>query len=76
MPIEGMLKDCFLNDLEKVKAMSGRSRWRCLRKKQIYEWDSLHFHIEVYNDRGRHLGVLDQKGTSISDAVNGRRINV
>jgi hypothetical protein len=30
----------------------------------------------VFNQRGRHLGVLDPRGRPIKDAVKGRRINV
>lgn len=44
---------------------------------RYYEWDSLHGHIEVYNKRGGHLGVLDGvTGQLIGDPVPGRRIDV
>jgi len=36
----------------------------------------MHGEIEVFNRRGRHIGVLDPLGRPIKDAVKGRRIDV
>lgn len=67
---------CFLDGLEKFP---GRvpARWRSRDGSRLYEWDHLHGHIEVYNRRGLHLGVLDAvTGERIGLAVRGRRISV
>jgi hypothetical protein len=43
----------------------------------LYTWDEVHGEIEVYNARGKHLGVLDPiTGALIKDAVPGRRVDV
>lgn len=45
--------------------------------KRIYTWDGLHGEIEVFNNRGRHLGVLEPvNGMLIKPAQKGRKINV
>jgi hypothetical protein len=50
-------------------------RWR--ESNRIYEWDSLHGELEVYNRRGKHLGSADPRtGAMIKPAVPGRTINV
>ena len=67
----------YLDTLESCGARNGHKRWRNARGDRYYEWDALHGHIEVYNKRGRHLGVLDAKtGVRIADEVKGRRIDV
>jgi len=44
---------------------------------QDYTWDSLHGEIEVFNKRGKHIGVVDAvSGELIKDAVKGRSIDV
>jgi hypothetical protein len=40
-------------------------------------WDGLHGEVEVYNRRGKHLGVADAiSGELIKPAINGRCIDV
>lgn len=52
-------------------------RWRSSDGDRLWEWDSLHGHIEGYNRRGRHIGVFDPRtGERIGEAVKGRRIDV
>jgi len=35
----------------------------------IYEWDSLHGTLEMYNHKGRHLGEFDhESGKQLKDA--------
>jgi hypothetical protein len=66
-----------VDDLEYLGQPTGRRRYRDREVKRIYEWDSLHGEWEVYNTRGRHLGVADAvTGELIKDAVRGRRIDV
>ncbi len=36
----------------------------------------MHGEIEVYNRRGKHLGVLNPAGVMISEAIPGRTIDV
>ncbi|MGU3497726.1 colicin E3/pyocin S6 family cytotoxin [Mycobacterium sp. C31M] len=55
----------------------GESRWRDTSDQRIYTYDRRHGHVEVYNKRGNHLGVLDVvTGEKIGDAVKGRKIDV
>ncbi|MBI2385006.1 MAG: hypothetical protein HYV14_03220 [Elusimicrobia bacterium] len=50
-------------------------RGRGAEKGRIYEWDSQHGELEVYDRRGRHIGVRDPNtGTWIKSAVPGRTI--
>lgn len=59
--------------------LTGRvpARWRSADGERLWEWDSLHGHIEGYNRRGRHVGVFDAvTGQRIAEAVKGRRIDV
>lgn len=45
--------------------------------KQYYEWDYTHNDIEVYNNRGQHLGSMDPTtGEMYKDAVPGRIIKL
>nr|WP_243647943.1 colicin E3/pyocin S6 family cytotoxin [Cricetibacter osteomyelitidis] len=37
-----------------------RARWKD-KDGRIYEWDSQHGALEVYNKRGKHLGEFDYK---------------
>lgn len=71
---------CFLDDspdVERLGAHSGRLRWRSLERKQIYEWDSTHGEIEVYNLRGFHLGAAEPVDCVLmKPPVKGRRIDV
>jgi len=64
----------FLKQLKRVKSKAGRRRW-VDSKGRIYEWDSRHGELEVYNKRGRHIGVRDPKtGKWTKPRVPGRRI--
>ena len=42
----------------RTKPKGGRHRWKDPRG-LIFEWDSRHGALEVYNARGRHLGEYD-----------------
>jgi RHS repeat-associated protein len=45
------------------------------KEKRFYEWDYTHCNVEVYDRRGKHIGVADPiSGTMIGAAVPGRRI--
>jgi hypothetical protein len=59
--------------MQYLGVFSGRRRYR--DGKRYYEYDSMHGELEVYNSRGRHIGVVDVKtGVYIKPAVRGRRI--
>jgi hypothetical protein len=66
----------FLDECIPMKAINGQKRWRSKDAKKIYTWDSLHGEIEIFNNRGRHLGVLNPEGDLIKDAIKGRTIYV
>lgn len=66
----------YLDACQYIGFLYGRKRWRSHDGQRLYEWDDLHGEIEVYNRRGKHLGVLDASGKMISDPVLGRTINV
>lgn len=69
-------KPSILDDCESLGAFNGERRWRA-RDGNIYTWDELHGEIEVFNKRGKHLGVISPtNGEVIKDAVKGRTINV
>ncbi len=54
----------------------GRKRWRDDVTKRLYEYDSRHGELEVYNQRGRHLGAVDVvTGQTIKPARKDRRIS-
>ncbi len=65
---------CIIRTFKYLGYIFGGKRWSS--PKRLYTWDSLHGEIEMFNDRGRHLGVLDCNGMLIKDAVKGRRIDV
>jgi len=73
---EPIPEDCILNSFESMGAINGVKRWRSQNKKRLYTWDSLHGEIEVFNKRGKHLGVLNCEGTMIKSPVKGRKIYV
>jgi hypothetical protein len=62
--------------METLGAIQGQKRWRCPRTGRLFTWDALHGEIEVFNRRGRHLGVMDPNGRLVKDAVKGRKIDV
>lgn len=66
----------FLDGMERVPRRSGQ-RWRDPAHERYYEWDRRHAHVEVYDNRGNHLGAADAvTGQLIQGAVPGRRIDV
>ena len=68
---------CFLDRMEYLGFRRGERRWRSLEGERLYTWDSLHGEIEVFNKRGKHLGVLDAvTGELIGGPVRGRTIDV
>lgn len=69
-------KPSFLDECVSIGAVNKQKRWTSKDKTKIYTWDSLHGEIEVFNRRGKHLGVLNSDGEFIKDAVKGRSINV
>ncbi|TCC64756.1 hypothetical protein E0H73_10380 [Kribbella pittospori] len=67
---------CFLDTQIKLVRRGGL-RWASADGSRLWEWDSLHGHIEGYNKRGRHVGVFEARtGQRIGPAVPGRRIDV
>lgn len=65
-----------LDDFESLGFVHGAMRWRSWDRKLLYTWDSLHGKIEVFDARGRHVGVLHAiTGSYIKDAVRGRTID-
>jgi hypothetical protein len=69
-------KTCFLHTCESLGAVNGKKRWRSQDSTRLYEWDSFHGEVEVYNKRGLHLGVQNPEGVFIKDAIKGRTIDV
>jgi hypothetical protein len=70
-------KPCFLDNFDRWKVIDGRQTWRSDDGKRLYQWDSLHGEIEVYNHRGHHLGSVHAvNGVFLKQPVKGRHINV
>ncbi len=69
-------KPSFLDKCISLGAINGQKRWRSEDNKRLYTWDSLHGEIEVYNKRGKHLGVLNPQGDLIKEPIKGRKIDV
>lgn len=68
-------KPSYLDKCRRLK-VSGEQRWLSPDGERILTWDSLHGEVEMFNKRGRHLGVLDPNGEPKKDAVKGRKIDV
>lgn len=68
-------KPCFLDDCEPLGAINNVKRWRD-KHGRLFTWDALHGEIEVFNKRGKHLGVMNPDGDFIKEAVRGRTIDV
>jgi hypothetical protein len=70
-------KPCYLDDLESLGARNGEKRWRDASGR-IYTYDGLHGELEVFNSRGRHIGVADVYSGEFLEkgAVRGRTIDV
>ena len=67
----------FFETCDYLGFVHGARRWRNRDGKRLYTWDGLHGEIEVFDSRGRHLGVLDAiSGDLTKEAVRGRRIDV
>ncbi len=76
MPIP-IPRPSFLDSCELLGAFNGERRWRSKDGNRLYTWDSLHGEIEVFNKRGKHLGVIDAvHGNLIKEPVRGRKIDV
>lgn len=70
-------KPSFLDGCEPLGAFDGERRWRSRDGKRLYTWDSLHGEIEVYDQRGYHLGAADAlTGIVQKPARKGRKIDV
>ncbi|MBE5318740.1 hypothetical protein IM793_06220 [Pedobacter sp. MR2016-19] len=69
-------KPSYLDECEYLGAINNQKRWKSADGKRLYTWDSLHGEIEVFNIRGKHLGVKDPDGLFIKEAVKGRKIDV
>ena len=68
---------CFLDRCEYLGFVHGDQRWRSKDHARLYTWDSLHGEIEIFNRRGRHLGVGEAVECQlIKPAVKGRKIDV
>ncbi|MGJ9460468.1 colicin E3/pyocin S6 family cytotoxin [Oceanobacillus sp. CF4.6] len=60
-----------------LKVVGGRKVWKSRDGKRLYTWDELHGELEVFNNRGRHLGSADAiTGAFIKPAVKGRKLHV
>lgn len=67
----------YLDFAEYLGFVHGAQRWRSRCGQRLYTWDAYHGEIEVFNKRGRHIGVLDAlSGNMIKEAVKGRTIDV
>ncbi|RYE30657.1 MAG: hypothetical protein EOP42_11845 [Sphingobacteriaceae bacterium] len=66
----------FLDDCIFLSTFSGNKRWKSKDGSRLFTWDSLHGEIEVFNKRGKHLGVLSPYGNLIKPAKKGRTIDV
>ena len=73
---KAMPEDCFLSALKVVKVMGNRKVWSSESRDRLFTWDSLHGEVEVFNKRGKHLGVMDCSGKLIKEAVRGRELDV
>ena len=68
---------CFLDQMEYLGFKNGNMVWRSSSGKRMYTWDFVKGEIEVFNKRGKHIGVIHAvTGVQIKDAVEGRSINV
>lgn len=70
-------KASFLDRCDHLGYIEGERRWRDRKAAVLYTWDDLRREIEIFNLRGRHLGVGDpMTGELIKPARKGRRIRV
>lgn len=58
-----------------IKDVPGKLRKRWMDRDRIFEWDSRHRRLEVYDKGGNHLGEFDPKtGEQLKPSVPGRTI--
>jgi Cytotoxic len=70
-------KPSMLDQFEFLGFINGDRRWRSDGGMRLYTWDSLHGEIEVFNNRGKHLGSMDPStGIMTKPAIRGRKIDV
>jgi hypothetical protein len=70
-------KPCVLDEFEDLGFVRGNRVWRNQTADRLYTWDALHGEVEVFDKRGRHIGVLDaMTGQLIKPAKKGRTIDV
>ena len=65
----------FFKSLTKHKVIQGKQVYKT-EDGYFYVFDEMHGHWQQYNKRGKHLGVADQNGNLIEDAIVGRSINL
>lgn len=66
----------FIRSLTRVRAREREPRWKS-EDGRIFIWDGLHGELEMYNKRGKHLGVVNpETGAMMKGAVQGRNIDV
>ena len=66
---------CYIDQFPFFRVISGRKVYK--GKDRYYSYDEFHGEIEVFNKRGKHIGVIDSvTGEWIKDAVAGRKIDV
>ena len=71
------LTSAFLTKQESFGVRDGAKIWKSADGSRLYTWDSLHGDIEVYNNKGKHLGsARAEDGVMYKSAVKGRKINV
>lgn len=69
-------KPSILDGCEVVGIEGGRKVFRDSQTDRYYTWDSLHGEVEVFNKKGKHLGVICPiTGEVIKPAVKGRKIS-
>jgi hypothetical protein len=68
---------CYLDRFAVWKIIAGRKVWRNTEGTRLYSWDPLHGEIEVFDDRGFHLGAIHAvTGRLIKEADHGKRLYV
>ena len=66
----------FFKKLTSVGVRNGKATYKD-NNDYYYQWDSLHGEWQMYNKRGRHIGVLNETGTrKIKDAIKSRKIQL
>lgn len=69
-------KPSILDKCKVVGIEGGRKVFKDSQEERYYTWDSLHGEIEVFNKRGRHLGVICPYTAAMTKpAVKGRKIS-